>query len=222
MRQTSRAVALLLALESANAAITAQVPVGLGKGGDYVTVFNPSDSPTGSSPTSSQQLSNRTAGYTGLTRVFGQSSVPVVAGTASTAVTGWTDATYSSGKVNNAATAETLVAQPRGAALGSGCIQCIRGTGVWCSRTFAYLSSNNVFQAATDTAATNATILPAVGAEFGGASLDGGFCCDSKANFNLFVGTKTALTQTRATNTNAESKVSAGVPMVSVACPAIM
>jgi hypothetical protein len=104
MRQTSRAVALLLALESANAAITAQVPVGLGKGGDYVTIFNPSDSATGSSPTNSQQLNNRTAGYTGLTQVFAQSSTPTVAGTASTAVTGWTDAAYSAGKVTDTGT----------------------------------------------------------------------------------------------------------------------
>lgn len=107
MRQTSRAVALLLALESANAAVTTQVPAALGKGGDYVTIFNPA---LGSFPSNSQQLNNRTAGYTGLAQVFAASTTPTAAGAANTAVTGWTDATYSTGKVNNAGTAETIAA----------------------------------------------------------------------------------------------------------------
>jgi hypothetical protein len=80
MRQTSRAVALLLALESANAATTGQLPVAIGIGGDYTTVFNPSGA--GSSvigtPSNSQQLNNRNAGYTNTPRVFGiTGSAPV-------------------------------------------------------------------------------------------------------------------------------------------------
>jgi len=73
MRQTSRAVALLLALDSANAAdpgITAQVPATIGIGGQYSTVFNPAANAIGA-PTPSDQLNNRQAGYTGTARVFG-------------------------------------------------------------------------------------------------------------------------------------------------------
>jgi len=73
MRQTSRAVALLLALESANAATTAQSAPTIGIGGDYETVFNPFSSDVVGAPTTSQQLNNRNAGYTTTARVFGAS-----------------------------------------------------------------------------------------------------------------------------------------------------
>jgi hypothetical protein len=102
MRQTSRAVALLLALESANAAVTGQLPVGL-SGPDYITIFSPSGSATGSAPTNSQQLNNRMAGYTGKFRTYSPTSVPTAA-TGGTTNAGWTDATYSTAKANDSGT----------------------------------------------------------------------------------------------------------------------
>jgi len=76
MRQTSRAVALLLALESANAQpITAQVPNAIGFGGDYQTVFNPANS--NANPTNELALNSRTAGYTGAPRVYGKTASPL-------------------------------------------------------------------------------------------------------------------------------------------------
>jgi len=103
MRQTSRAVALLLALESANAAVTAQVPTTL-SGQDYVTIFSPAGSATGSAPTNSQQLNNRLAGYTGAFRVYDPTSTPTVANAGVTTNAGWTDATYSKAFANDTGT----------------------------------------------------------------------------------------------------------------------
>jgi hypothetical protein len=64
MRQTSRAVALLLAVESAQAALTAQAPT-LADDADefyYTTVFYPAASDA-NAPTGTMQLNSRTAGF---------------------------------------------------------------------------------------------------------------------------------------------------------------
>jgi hypothetical protein len=62
MRQTSRAVALLLAVESAQAALTAQIPT-IGTNNFYfTTVFYP-DVSDALNPTASMQLNSRTAGF---------------------------------------------------------------------------------------------------------------------------------------------------------------
>jgi hypothetical protein len=73
MRQTSRAVALLLAVESAQATVatlTAQIPTITGGNFYFTTVFYP-DSSDALAPTTSMQLNSRTAGYTWNQQVFG-------------------------------------------------------------------------------------------------------------------------------------------------------
>jgi len=73
---------------------------------------------------------------------------------------------------------------------GSGCMNCINGGGVWCSRTFSYLSSSatNLFQYNGLTAASLMSAIPA-DVDTGDA-LDAGSCCDSVTNLNVFIGTK--------------------------------
>jgi hypothetical protein len=131
MRQTSRAVALLLALESANAALTAQSPNAVGVGGDYNTVFNPSVSNVIGNPTGTMQLNNRNAGYKNTPRAFAMSgNTPI-----------WTTVTYRYAyALDNTLAAASLTVTNK---LGSGCMNCINGGGVWCSRTYSYLSSSS-------------------------------------------------------------------------------
>lgn len=63
MRQTSRAVALLLAVESAQAALTAQAPAIGTDNFYYTTAFYP-DVSDANGATTTMQLNSRTAGYT--------------------------------------------------------------------------------------------------------------------------------------------------------------
>jgi len=128
MRQTSRAVALLLAVESANAAITAQVPATVYVGGDYSTPFNSSGNNVIGNPTTSMQLNNRNAGYTNTPRVFGATGTTPV----------WTALTYRKAKMATNALASASTTN----VVGSGCMNCINNNGVWCSRTFSYLSTS--------------------------------------------------------------------------------
>ena len=78
MRQTTRAVALLLAVESAQAALTANVPAiantGAGAVAYYETVWMPAVSDA-YAPSGTMQLNSRTAGYNGAQRVFDKTSV---------------------------------------------------------------------------------------------------------------------------------------------------
>ena len=62
MRQTSRAVALLLAVESAQAVITPNVPAMDAGYQYYKSVWMPEQSVV-ESPTATQQLNSRTAGF---------------------------------------------------------------------------------------------------------------------------------------------------------------
>ena len=72
MRQTSRAVALLLAAESAQAAVsvlTLNAPTITAGHFYYTTVFYP-DSSEANAPTTSMQLNSRTAAYTWNQQLF--------------------------------------------------------------------------------------------------------------------------------------------------------
>jgi len=62
MRQTSRAVALLLAVESAQAAQTANIPPIVAPAMYFTTVFYPVTSDADGA-TNTMQLNSRTAGY---------------------------------------------------------------------------------------------------------------------------------------------------------------
>ena len=220
MRQTSRAVALLLALEGANAANatpTPNDPATVTIGGGYLTVFNPLSSVTGM-PSTSQQLNNRNAGYTGKAQTWTPDATPTAVDGSHLTV-GWTTATFRAAKVLNTAAVMAITAAPLTVA-GSGCVQCIRGAGVWCSRTYSYLSTSDTLQYDGLTAAYNATVLADSDAKLvTGASLDQGACCQSQILFNTFLGTKAAPTPTTELNNNATSK--AGAVMVSAACPAV-
>jgi hypothetical protein len=129
MRQTSRAVALLLAVESAQATVatlTAQIPTITGSNFYFTTVFYP-DVSDALKPTASMQLNSRTAGFTWDQRVFGKTAAttPFMAiGTTPYQLAIAMDS-YANSK----------------AAGGSSCVQCIGAGAVWCSRTFAYLET---------------------------------------------------------------------------------
>jgi hypothetical protein len=106
-------------------------------------------------------------------------------------------------------------------------MQCLNGGGVWCSRTFSYLStsSTNKFMADSTTSGFISTVLPvnAATATVTGDALDGGACCDSAVNFNLFVGTKAIPVRAGAAANNHVSTIAAaGNVMVPAACPAMM
>ena len=78
MRQTSRAVALLLAVESAQAALTANVPAIVNTGATAVSYYETVWMPTSSdayAPTTTLQLNSRTAGYNGTQQVFEKTAV---------------------------------------------------------------------------------------------------------------------------------------------------
>jgi hypothetical protein len=62
MRQTSRAVALLLAVESAQAVITPNIPAMVAGSQYYKSVWMPEQSVV-ESPLATQQLNSRTAGF---------------------------------------------------------------------------------------------------------------------------------------------------------------
>jgi len=99
-------------------------------------------------------------------------------------------------------------------------VQCIRGAGVWCSRTYSYLSTSDTLQYEGLTKASNALVLADSPAKLvTGASLDQGACCQSQILFNTFLGTKATPTGTVDLNANGTAKN--GVVMVSPACPAV-
>jgi len=80
------------------------------------------------------------------------------------------------------------------------------------------------------TAATIMTVVAgADGDLIGGNAMDGGACCDSKTNFNLFVGTRLNASATGTTfpahaanNKTASNLTNTGVLMVPAACPALL
>jgi hypothetical protein len=125
MRQTSRAVALLLAVESAQAVPTTNLPA-IGDAAYYNTVWMPSES-AANGATASLALNSRQAGYTNTARVYG-----LTAPTAGTV--GWDTLIYQK------AIAETTLALSTGVK-GSFCIPCIANKGVWCSRTYSYVET---------------------------------------------------------------------------------
>ena len=67
------------------------------------------------------------------------------------------------------------------------------------------------------------TVLPvnAATATVTGDALDGGACCDSVVNFNLFVGTKAIPVQAVYATAPTHTTSLSGIPMVAAACPAI-
>jgi hypothetical protein len=87
MRQTSRAVALLLAVESAQAALTANDPPIQSGEAYFKTVWMP-DVSAANSPTPSIALNSRQAGYTNTAQIYG-----VTATTGSGSAT-WKTLTY--------------------------------------------------------------------------------------------------------------------------------
>jgi hypothetical protein len=210
MRQTSRAVALLLALDSANAALVLNVPLPTAGIAFSTDAFNPAVSAEGA-PTNSLQLNSRTAGYVNRHTVYGAQ-----------AGASW-GATIVSNKAKLASGAALAAAVTITGA--SGCMQCLNAAapGVWCSSTYSYLSTAVNFQQDVLTADHNSTFRPAtVAASITGAAFDNGSCCDTNANFNTFVWTQvqrlTLVAHTAHTDTN--SQLAAGLAMVESACVA--
>ena len=128
MRQTSRAVALLLAVESAQAGVTTPTTnaPAIGNSAYYNTVWMPSES-AANGATATLALNSRQAGYTNAAQVYGKTDP--TAGTV-----GWATLTYQK------AVAETTLAASTGLK-GSFCIPCIANGGVWCSRTYSYVET---------------------------------------------------------------------------------
>ena len=129
MRQTSRAVALLLAVESAQAVAavpTTNLPA-IGPAAYYNTVWMPSVS-AANGATASLALNSRQAGYTLTAQVFGLTTP--TSGTAS-----WGALTY-----QKAVAAVSTLADATGVK-GSFCVPCIANGGVWCSRTYSYIEN---------------------------------------------------------------------------------
>jgi hypothetical protein len=126
MRQTSRAVALLLAVESAQATLTAQTPTITGGEFYFTTVFYPAVSDAnGGTPT--MQLNSRTAGYTMENQIY--------------SATAATTPTWTLNTVNfQLAVAKTNYTDSI-AESGSACMTCLGAKAIWCSRTYAYLET---------------------------------------------------------------------------------
>jgi hypothetical protein len=134
MRQTSRAVALLLALDSANAAQTKNFPDS-GAAAYSVNAFNPVASAQGA-PTNTLQLNSRTAGY--------MNAKPIVG-----AITGsaWITLAPMKGKIGPYESSSDTGANTMTTLASSGCMNCLNNAGVWCSRTFSYLSTTTTANA---------------------------------------------------------------------------
>ena len=206
MRQTSRAVALLLAVESANAAVTLNFPAPTAGQAYNVNVFNPAATVD---VANSNQLNSRTAGYANRHPAFNPQP-----GAAWGALV--TNKAFMVTTAYDAATAQTVA--------GSGCMLCLNAAGVWCSSTYSYLSTTTAFQQETTTAAGNSLVFPASEPlSIGGAALDNGSCCETDADFNTFVYTQVQRTTlgTHLDHNNGTSVATAGVAMVSPACVAI-
>ena len=127
MRQTSRAVALLLTLETAqagNRSVVLNLPTPTAGDATSSNFFNPVAS---SLVTASQQLNSRTAAYSNI--------VPnaIFVATQETGAK-WLAASPHKARATGAANTTTFV-------VGSSCIACLGGGGVWCSRTYAYLET---------------------------------------------------------------------------------
>jgi hypothetical protein len=175
MRQTSRAVALLLAVESANAVYTLNIPAPTAGIAFSDTVFLPAIN-AASAPTNTLQLNSRTAGY--VNKVTTKDPQGGIA---------WT--TLVTNKAKFAASAAATAAITITGA--SGCMACLNKDGVWCSSTYSYVSTTAQFQQDILTADHNSLIKPGTNPlSITGAALDNGSCCDSNTNFNNFAWTQ--------------------------------
>ena len=72
---------------------------------------------------------------------------------------------------------------------------CLGGGGVWCSRTYAYLSDKTAtpwyqFQTTAYTGGSYGVSVLTDAKLIGGAALDQGSCCETAINFSTFIGTK--------------------------------
>jgi len=210
MRQTSRAVALLLAVESAHAVYTLNIPAPTAGVAYNTNVFNPAVS-AGAAPTNTLQLNSRTAGYVNKHTTYNAQPGAL-----------WGAAVTNKAKLASGLTLATATT----IAGSSGCMACLNGStaSVWCSSTYSYLSTTAAFQTDTIAATHNSTVKPASGPlSITGAAFDNGSCCDTNTNFNNFVWTQiqrnTAVTHTDYTVAN--SSDAAGLAMVESACVAI-
>lgn len=198
MRQTSRAVALLLVLESAQAAATtwtATTPSNFNSGtkAAYLSAVN--------------QMTSRTAPWTN-TGVY-------TGGTVSAAATAW--ATPVASKINTIVVAALTDLQLVTGA--TPCVACIAGGGVWCSRTYSYNYTGTLNYQAGSTAANvglfNAN-LPASGTTTAGTTDNGACCSVDQAPFTTLSG-GTELDYTASTADPQQNRF-----MVPQACPAVV
>jgi hypothetical protein len=208
MRQTSRAVALLLAVESANAAFTLNFPAPTAGVAYDANVFNPTISEQGN-PSNSNQLNGRTAGYVNKVTTFNAQAGAT-----------WTALVTNKAVLPGTGGTNALSITVAGA---SGCMACLNKAGVWCSSTYSYLSTSATFQQDAITAGTNSTFAPGVGVTVTGAANDNGSCCETDALFNTFIFTQTQRNTSVAhtVHDNTTSQAGAGLAMVAPACVAI-
>jgi len=178
MRQTSRAVALLLVLESAQAANTEATTTSATNFNNFGTV-----TPLAASTTA---LTSRTAQWN-------NNGALATAGTmAAAGVLAWATPVASSCASAKVAGAVNVAL----AGTATPCVACIAAGGVWCSRTYSYSYTGSLnYQANNTTANTGLfnTNFPGSGTTTSG-SYDNGACCSvALTGFDAFVATKAAV-----------------------------
>jgi len=176
MRQTSRAVALLLTLESAQAVLRVRVQNLPAEAAGVAYGENPFNAPAADLVLPSTVLNSRTAPYAAVN----PNAILAVKETGAK----WLPAAAQKGKAGTTAILGTNTS-------GSGCMACINGLGVWCSRTYSYLESGSTYMyEATTYAAGGMHLLSNSDAlQKGGAALDQGACCETATLFSTWVGT---------------------------------
>ena len=195
MRQTSRAVALLLALESAQASVTvtdigatyAKETGSTEEFQDFAAAWNVANPAYGGTTARPSNLSNRQGAYqtefSATTWTWGAVTIQK-ANTVATKFTG-----SKSDLVTDIAIADLVVVKP-----GSGCMACLGSSmsNVWCSRTYSFLvttSSSPKYQYEQVTGALSmARETPTTDTLAKEGAYDGGSCCDTNANFLLQTG----------------------------------
>jgi len=141
MRQTSRAVALLLALDSAQAVVFPIASENLINNAIYPNLMVPLG---GANWANAGQLASRTAAYNNCPGwAFSTTNTTPSCAPAnynkvyhsSTAIGAWKTFAGQAVTAPGAASANELDAV---SGVGSYCVPCIQQTGVWCSRTYSY------------------------------------------------------------------------------------
>lgn len=167
MRQTTRAVALLLALESTQAAdLTGSEILAKETGFQDAAAFWNGAQPA----TATNRLASRTAAY---------------AIVKANNTWGWTTTSYQTAKAVDTSTNWTAVISTNVLAAGSTCVNCVAGgTGVWCSRTFSYwLTASYDYQYTLTAGDEGMNSKIQTQTDIAKGQYDGGSCCNTKTLF---------------------------------------